>query len=73
VRNFGLGLGNSASRIGGLLSPFAAVQARSVWVHAPEAIFAAMSVFAAGLVFLLPHDKKGESHCACVCVGGGGA
>jgi hypothetical protein len=61
VRNFGLGLNNSFSRIGGMLSSFA-VQARSQggWPHAPEAIFAALSVVAASLVFLLPADKKGE-------------
>lgn len=61
MRNFGLGLSNAFSRIGGLLSPFVAVQARQLsWQYAPEAIFAALSLVAAGLVFLLPHDKKGE-------------
>lgn len=61
VRNFGLGLNNAFSRIGGLLSPFVAVQARQLsWHYAPEAIFASLSLVAAGLVFLLPADKKGE-------------
>lgn len=65
VRNFGLGLNNAFSRIGGLLAPFA-VQARNVsWYHTPEAIFAALSVLAAGLVFLLPHDKKGACTAGC--------
>lgn len=68
VRNFGLGLNNAFSRIGGLLAPFA-VQARNVsWYHTPEAIFAALSVLAAGLVFLLPHDKKGACTTGCVCI-----
>ena len=48
-------------RIGGLIAPFAVATQNTGWRHTPEALFAGLSVVAAGLVFLLPHDKKGES------------
>lgn len=67
IRNFGLGVNNSFSRIGGLLSPFAAVNARSApWRYAPEAIFAALSLVAGSLVLLLPPDKKGKALDDCI-------
>jgi len=45
------------------LSPFAvnAAHAPGIWTKAPEAIFAALSLFAAASVWLLPHDKKGQA------------
>jgi hypothetical protein len=63
IRNFGLGVNNSFSRIGGLLSPFAAVNARAEasWYYTPEAIFAALSLVAGASVLLLPPDKKGKA------------
>jgi hypothetical protein len=63
IRNFGLGVNNSFSRIGGLLSPFAAVNARqeASWYYTPEAIFAALSLVAGAAVLLLPPDKKGKA------------
>jgi hypothetical protein len=63
IRNFGLGVNNSFSRIGGLLSPFAAVNARATasWYYTPEAIFAALSLVAGASVLLLPPDKKGKA------------
>lgn len=61
VRNFGLGVNNAFSRIAGLVSPFAVKVSPGAWPHGPEAIFAAFSLVAAGLVFLLPPDKKGQS------------
>lgn len=64
VRNFGLGLSNSASRIGGLISPFVVSlrqPGKLAWSHAPEAIFAALAALAAATVFLLPQDKKGRA------------
>lgn len=68
IRNFGLGVNNAFSRIGGLLSPFAAVNARSeaAWYRAPEAIFAALSLVAGASVLLLPPDKKGKALDDCI-------
>jgi len=45
------------------LSPFAvnAAHAPGIWPKAPEAIFAALSLFTAASVWLLPHDKKGQA------------
>lgn len=59
MRNFGLGVNNAFSRIGGLLSPYALLARHLAWPYGPELIFAVLSLVAAGLVFLLPHDKKG--------------
>jgi hypothetical protein len=59
VRNFGLGVNNAFSRIGGLLSPYALLARHLAWPYGPELIFAVLSLVAAALVFLLPHDKKG--------------
>lgn len=68
IRNFGLGVNNAFSRIGGLLSPFAAVNARqdAAWHAAPEAIFAALSLVAGASVLLLPPDKKGKALDDCI-------
>ncbi|KAF6265573.1 major facilitator superfamily domain-containing protein [Scenedesmus sp. NREL 46B-D3] len=68
IRNFGLGVSNAFSRIGGLLSPFASVNARqdAAWHHAPEAIFAALSLVAGAIVLVLPPDKKGKALDDCV-------
>jgi hypothetical protein len=68
IRNFGLGVNNAFSRIGGLLSPFAAVNARqdAAWHYTPEAIFAALSLVAGASVLLLPPDKKGKALDDCI-------
>lgn len=60
VRNFGLGVSNAFSRIGGLIAPFVVATQKEGWPYTPQAVFAALALISAGLVFLLPHDKKGK-------------
>eukprot|EP00878_Enallax_costatus_P025698 GHUV01027518.1.p1 GENE.GHUV01027518.1~~GHUV01027518.1.p1 ORF type:complete len:190 (+),score=37.91 GHUV01027518.1:109-678(+) len=63
VRALALGVNNAAARIGGLLSPFAAVSLVSAGAPAAaEGVFVAVLVAACGAVFLVPgrHGAVGD-------------
>lgn len=60
-RSFALGITNAVSRLGGLVSPYAAIVApREGWPHAAELIFAVFSLAAAGAIYAIPRDTAGQ-------------
>lgn len=58
-RSFALGITNAISRIGGLVSPFAAVVApREAWPSSAELIFAVAALAAAAAIYAIPRDMN---------------
>lgn len=60
-RSSALGLTNAISRIGGLISPYAAIVApKQGWSHSAEMIFAVFSVAAAAAIYTIPRDMSNQ-------------